>query len=180
MCSQGSNEIQSKLQTLAQLMSWLYRYLLGGGKMEPYGIETYSLLWNCLAFLFCFVFLTTEIWSSSNNISGNSWTLVSFREPGAYTWVWQVWEVWVWEHLLWCSNRWVAFIAVSYSNTIDFLTAEECFWCADDGLLCRAVDTFPIYYFIYCSTYTDNEHCNCNVAHLSWNIEAFHGSITLQ
>lgn len=39
-----------------------------------------------------------------------------------------------WEHLPRCGNRWVVFIVVSNSNIIDFVTAKEAAWCADDGL----------------------------------------------
>lgn len=39
-----------------------------------------------------------------------------------------------WEHLPYRSYRWVAFIVVSNSKTIDFLTEKEPAWCADDGL----------------------------------------------
>lgn len=52
MCSQASNEIHSKTQTLTQIMSRLYPYLLK--KSEPFEIETNSLLCNCLAFFFFF------------------------------------------------------------------------------------------------------------------------------
>lgn len=105
LCSQASNEIQSQMQTLPQIMSWLYPYLLE--KIRTFWNWNKFPLVQMLAF-----FPPTEKWWSYNNIyhtSGNSWTLFNFGDPGASTGVW------------WAGNIYLA-VAIGGLHLLSFLT----------------------------------------------------------